>query len=183
MREPLQIVYRNLKPSDSIERCVRKRLAALEDICDDIIGCEILIETDPAYSKTENHVHIHLDVTVPGGVLSLDNDTNQPKSIKNITAQLKTVFSDMYRQLERYAVQDSAAPAWEDLPFSGTVSELTFDMNYGVITGAGGLEVYFHRNNVVDNAFDRLEVGSPVRFAVLPCLIGAQAVCVKLVSH
>ena len=66
------------------------------------------------------------------------------------------------------------------LPGSGVVTELVAGMNYGIITTAGGLEVYFHRNSVLDGEFDRLDTGSRVRFAAAPSLLGAQAVMVKL---
>ncbi len=67
-----------------------------------------------------------------------------------------------------------------ELPASGVVTELVAGMNYGIITTPDGLEVYFHRNSVLGGAFDRLETGSPVRFAAAPGLLGAQAVTVKL---
>jgi len=36
---------------------------------------------------------------------------------------------------------------------------------YGFIETAVGREVYFHRNSVLDDAFEHLTVGSEVRFA------------------
>ena len=38
---------------------------------------------------------------------------------------------------------------------------------YGFIETADGREVYFHRNSVLDDAFEHLTVGSEVRFAEL----------------
>ena len=37
--------------------------------------------------------------------------------------------------------------------------------DYGFIATSDGREIYFHRNSVIDDAFDRLSVGSEVRFA------------------
>jgi cold shock CspA family protein len=74
---------------------------------------------------------------------------------------------------------DATAMATE-LTGSGVVTQLVAGMNYGIITTPDGVEVYFHRNSVLDGAFDRLDTGSRVRFAAAPGLLGAQAVTVKL---
>jgi cold shock CspA family protein len=43
-------------------------------------------------------------------------------------------------------------------------------------------EIHFHRNSVIDNAFDRLSVGSEVRFAEELGEKGAQASTVYLIG-
>jgi len=55
-------------------------------------------------------------------------------------------------------------------------------MNYGLISTPEGVDVYFHRNQVIDGAFDRLKIGSTVKFSLAPSLLGAQATEVQLVS-
>ena len=37
---------------------------------------------------------------------------------------------------------------------------------YGFITSSEGNEIYFHRNAVLQEAFDRLKVGSDVRLVI-----------------
>jgi cold shock CspA family protein len=38
--------------------------------------------------------------------------------------------------------------------------------DYGFAEAPDGQEVYFHKNSVADNAFDKLEVGSEVRLVI-----------------
>ena len=52
----------------------------------------------------------------------------------------------------------------------------------GFIETADGREIYFHRNAVLDGAFDRLSVGSEVRFIEEQGDKGAQASTVRLVG-
>ncbi|MGO9847760.1 MAG: cold-shock protein [Methylocella sp.] len=54
--------------------------------------------------------------------------------------------------------------------------------DYGFIETSDGREVYFHRNSVLDNAFDRLTVGSEVRFVEEIGQKGPQASTVRLVG-
>jgi cold shock CspA family protein len=50
----------------------------------------------------------------------------------------------------------------------------------GFIETADGREIYFHRNSVLDNGFERLTVGSEVRFVEEIGEKGAQASTVRL---
>ena len=45
------------------------------------------------------------------------------------------------------------------------VAKFVAGEGYGFIETADGREVYFHRNSVLDDAFEHLTVGSEVRFA------------------
>jgi cold shock CspA family protein len=44
------------------------------------------------------------------------------------------------------------------------VSKLFPEQGYGFIETRAGAEVYFHRNSVLNHAFDRLTTGTEVRF-------------------
>ncbi len=46
----------------------------------------------------------------------------------------------------------------------GHVAKFVAGEGYGFIETADGREVYFHRNSVLDDAFEHLTVGSEVRF-------------------
>jgi len=52
----------------------------------------------------------------------------------------------------------------------------------GFIATADGQELYFHRNSVLEDAFDRLEVGTEVRFAEEQGNEGPQASTVALLG-
>ena len=64
----------------------------------------------------------------------------------------------------------------------GRVSKISAEEDYGFIATPDGREIYFHRNSVIDNAFDRLSVGSEVRFAEELGEKGAQASTVHLIG-
>ena len=53
---------------------------------------------------------------------------------------------------------------------------------YGRIEALGGQVIYFHRNSVLKKAFDKLEIGSEVRFAEEAGEQGPQASSVTLVG-
>ena len=53
-----------------------------------------------------------------------------------------------------------------DGPIYARVVQLYAEQNYGFIEAPGRLNVYFHRVVVEDDAFDDLEVGSEVMYAL-----------------
>ena len=50
-------------------------------------------------------------------------------------------------------------------PPHALVSKIFVDRGYGFLEDGDGREVYFHRNSVLDGKFERLTVGTKVRFA------------------
>jgi len=72
--------------------------------------------------------------------------------------------------------------AHEPVP-EGRVSKLFAHEGYGFIATGEGREVYFHRNSVLNGGFDRLDVGTRVRFAEEAGKEGPQASTVELVGH
>ena len=64
----------------------------------------------------------------------------------------------------------------------GRVTKFLAGEDYGFIESAHGREIYFHRNAVIDGAFDRLKVGSEVAFVEEAGEKGAQASTVRLIG-
>jgi len=182
MREPLQITYRRIAPSNSIETCVRDRVSALESCYAGIISCDVLIESGGTDRPQDQGLHIHLDVCLPDRELDVDRDAEGPAPGGNIVAEVQAAFSEMEQQVKDYARHAHVPVSAGNLSGRGVVSELVAGMNYGLISTPEGTDVYFRREHVIDGVFDRLEIGSTVEFSVAPSLLGAQATRVRLVS-
>ena len=69
MKLPLEIVFRNLEPSDAIEAKVRERADKLDSFYPDIMSCRVVIEADHKHHHKGNLYHVVVDVTVPGAEL------------------------------------------------------------------------------------------------------------------
>jgi cold shock CspA family protein len=65
----------------------------------------------------------------------------------------------------------------------GRVSKLFPEQDYGFIETPEGGEIYFHRNSVLPPGFDRLEIGTEVRFAEEAGQEGPQASTVAIVGR
>ena len=84
--------------------------------------------------------------------------------------------------IEALAQRASGKVKLHEVDAHGRVSKISAEEDFGFIATPDGREIYFHRNSVIDNAFDRLSVGSEVRFAEELGEKGAQASTVYLIG-
>ena len=53
-----------------------------------------------------------------------------------------------------------------EVPLHGKVLQLFPDQGYGFVDASDGREIYFHKNSVLRDGFDKLEIGHDVRLVV-----------------
>jgi ribosomal subunit interface protein len=182
MQKPLQITYRRIDPSDAIESDIRERVAKLEQFCDNIIGCKVVIEASHHRHHQGNLFHVRIDLTVPGRELVVSREPSQHHAHEDAYVTVRDAFDEMRRQLEDYLRTRRGKVKTHEIPLHGEVSELYRERDYGKITTPDGREVYFHRNSVLNGGFEKLDLGSPVRFSEEQGLLGPQATTVRLIG-
>jgi len=177
MQIPLEISTRDVTLSPQIEGELRKRADKLERHFHRITSCRIALER-----PTGNHHHdggpyrVRVDVTVPGMELVAD------KQAEEIFIAIRDAFDAADRQVEAFVERRRGFVKSPATSAEGKVVRIFADEGFGFITAPDGREVYFHRNAVDVPGFDRLAVGSRVRFAEEQGLEGPQASIVSLVE-
>lgn len=75
-----QITFHGLQPSESLERDVRERIDWLEQFYPGVIGCRVRLEVPHRHQSHGRHMHVHIEMTVPGGppILVTHEPTLQP---------------------------------------------------------------------------------------------------------
>jgi cold shock CspA family protein len=114
----------------------------------------------------------------PGSSPPAAKVSHQPsddRSHVHVEVVIKDAFAAARRQIEALAQRASGKVKLHEVEAHGRVSKISAEEDYGFIATPDGREIYFHRNSVIDNAFDRLSVGSEVRFAEELGEKGAQA--------
>jgi cold shock CspA family protein len=92
---------------------------------------------------------------------------------------IRDAFKEARRRLQDYTRRASPkAKRHETMP-AGRVIKLVPDEGYGFLEATDGHQVYFHRNSVLNRAFNRLKLGSQVAFVEELGEKGAQASTVK----
>ena len=168
MQVPLQITFHHLDPSPTAETKVRERVAELEQFYDRITSCRVMIEAPSRRHHEGRLYHIRVDLNVPGREIVVKRDPPEHHAHEDIYVAVRDRFDAVRRQLEDYARRQRGDIKAHEVPVHGRVGSLIAEKDYGFIDASDGTEVYFHRNAVADEGFDKLAVGDEVRFTVHP---------------
>jgi ribosomal subunit interface protein len=162
---PLQITFRDVPPSAAIEARIRDQVAELEQFYHRIMSCRVVVDSPHRHQHQGRLFGVRIDLTLPGRELVTGRAPSQNHAHEDVYVAIRDAFDAARRQLEDHARRErgeikSHAPAAE-----GWVARIFSEPGYGFIETPDGREIYFHRNSIVDGDFDRLEVGTAVRFA------------------
>ena len=165
MQLPLQVTFRDMPHSDSVEAKIRERADKLDKFYSSIMSCRVVIEAPHTRHHQGKRYHVRIDLTVPNGELVVSKDQHADRTHENVYVALRDAFDAAQRQLKNYARKQRHNVKTHEVAPHGKVTEVFPYMDYGLIHTRDGREVYFHRNSVLNGGFDNLELGTPVRFA------------------
>jgi cold shock CspA family protein/ribosome-associated translation inhibitor RaiA len=195
---PVQITFRNLDRSVTVEEWIREEAAKLDTFYERIMSCRVVVELPNRRRKWGSLYHVRIDLTVPGAELIVKEQPSLHSAIQQIEEEktakhlevkaphkdLRQAIDDAFkaagRRLQDYARRRRGdVKSHERLP-RARVSKL-FPEGYGFLETLGGREIYFHSNSVLHGAFNHLKVGSAVSFVEEQGEKGPQASTVRLV--
>lgn len=180
MEIPLQITFRNVDPSETVEAKIRERAKKLERFNNDIINCRVVVEAPHKRQHKGILYNVKIDMTLRDGELVINRLPEKNRAREDVYVAMKESFDAACRKLEDYARRRRGeVKSHETGPF-GRISVLFPVDDYGRIETPDGRDIYFHRNSVLNADFDKLEVGDRVRFEEEPGESGPQATTVRV---
>jgi len=183
MQTPLQITFRDVESSAAVEANIREKAAKLEQYYDRIMSCRVMVEAPHGHKHQGRLYRVRIDVGVPDGELVVSHEHHHRDSAhEDVYVAIRDAFDAMKRQLEDYARKQRGDVKQHVVPEGGHVISLHPEEDYGKIETPEGRVLYFHRNSVLKDAFDKLEIGSEVRFSEEAGEQGPQASSVTLVG-
>jgi ribosomal subunit interface protein len=164
MQSPVQITFRDISPSSALSAHVEKRAAKLETFFDRITKCHVVVEAPHSrHHKQGKRFHVRIDLHVPGTELVVTKNPAEAK--EDVYAAIDDAFGDAERALEEFARFHQPDTKIRAKQPHGIVTKVFGDRGYGFIQNEDGNEIYFHRNSVHGARFDKLVIGTKVRFA------------------
>ncbi len=166
MQVPLEIAFHNMDPSPAIEADIREKAAKLERFFDRIVGCRVVVEAPHRRRRKGRLYNVRIDIGVPGETLAVTHTGPRDHAHEDVYVAIRDAFDAAVRRLEDHARRVRGDVKAHEAPLHGEVIRLFPEDGYGFIATSDGREIYFHRNSVVGDAFDRLAEGSEVRLVV-----------------
>lgn len=163
----LQVTFRNIDASPTVEDRIRERARELERFFDHIISCRVVIEA-PKRRHHGDLYHVRIDLKVPGREIVVKRDPPEQHAHEDIYVAVRDAFDAVRRRIEDHARRRRGDVKSHDVPAHGSVASLIAEGDYGFINASDGTEIYFHRNAVANGGFDRLKIGEEVRFSMHP---------------
>ncbi len=182
MKLPLEITFRNMKPSAAVEAAVRERATKLDKFYEQVMACRVTINAPHKHHHKGNLYHVRIDLTVPNGELVVSRNAHDNHAHEDVYVAIRDAFDAIRRRVEEHARRRRGHVKNHDIPAHGRVARLHPEEDYGTIQTDDGRELYFHRNSVLNASFDKLEPRTEVRFAEVPGDLGPKASTVTVVG-
>lgn len=183
MQVPVEIAFQHCEPSKEIRSEIARQVKRLEKFSHRITSCHVVIAGPQTRHREGDLFKIDVRIAMPErkDVIVGRTHGDAPEHEHALVA-IRDAFDAAVRQIESDA-RDMSGQVKEHVAEShGRVKKFLAGEDCGFIETAEGREIYFHRNAVLGGAFDRLIVGSEVRFVEEKGVKGAQASTVRLVG-
>lgn len=158
MKLQLQITTRDIPHSDALENHIREKAEKLDTFYPNVMGCRVVVEIPHKHKHQGRMFRVRLDITVPGKELVANHEH------EDVYVAMREAFNAAKRQLEDYGRRQRGDIKVHTPVLRGKVIRLIPDEGHGFIETLEGEEVYFHRDNLAENNFEKLEEGSEVQF-------------------
>ncbi len=195
---PLQITFRNMEALPVAEQWIQSEALKLEAFYKRIMGCRVAVER-PLSHQEGSPYHVRIDLTLPGGELVIKHEPSlatgarrlgeaeitkhlEARPHRNLHQAINNAFKAAGRRLQDYARRQHGDVKHREMPSVAKVTQLFQDKDYGFLVTPDGREIYFHKDSLLNQAFDRLTVGTSVTFAEEQGDKGPQASSVWIVA-
>lgn len=184
MQKPLELNYHDVPRSPWSEELIRKRADRLERFADDIVSCHVIVSQQHHHQHKGNPFRVSIEVRLPRNRrLMVAEEPAVVEQRSSLQAVINSAFEAMERRLQGAGEprrRDALRPSAEEP--RGLVVRLFEEEGYGFLRTPDGRERYFHRNSVLHGDFERLAVGTEVRFEPSEGEAGPQASTVQIVN-
>lgn len=183
MQTPPEIKFHDIDRSEWVENYIVERVQRLDRFADGITSCHVTLSQEAAKHNKGNRYSLMVEVRLPP---NHDIAAKKQKIVREMHTQLPALinlaFGAIETQLKRTAQLRRADVKRHDGEPRGLVAKLSPEEGYGFIRSFDNRDVYFHRNSVLHGDFERLTIGTEVRFSPEEGEKGLQASSVQVVA-
>jgi cold shock CspA family protein/ribosome-associated translation inhibitor RaiA len=171
-----------MEPSESIKAEIESEAKRLEKFSDRITSCHVTVIAPNNHHQHGVPYKVDIYIAMPEHKDIVVNKTHgDVKEHEHVTVAIKDAFASAQRQIEDAVREMRGYVKSHEGEDHGRVTKFLADQDYGFIETPDGREIYFHRNSVLEGAFDHLRVGAEVRFVVEIGAKGLQATTVRAI--
>lgn len=183
METPAQIDFQGMAPRPAVHEAVTRHIEQLEERFGRITACRVVVKGPGYHHQTGGLYAINVHLAMPHAKdVTVSHTTQNDERYADITFAINDTFKrarrqlqDRVRRLQRKVKQHEPSPV-------GRVARIDPSGEFGFIDTPDGREIYFHRNSVLNDGYQRLKPGTAVAFAEEAGEKGPQASTVRLLG-
>lgn len=185
MQIPLELNFHDVSRSEWSEDLIRERVSRLERYADDIISCHVIVSQPHRHQHKGNPYRVSIEVRLPRNrrLAVVEEPDDVVAEDAHLHPVIVNAFSTMEKRLKNTGEprrRDALRPDIEEP--RGLVVRLFEEDGYGFLRTPSGEERFFHRNAVLHDDFERLAVGTEVRFEPSEGDAGPAASSVQIIN-
>lgn len=166
MQSPPHIVFANMDTIEPVKAKIEGELVKLEKRFGDIITSRVTVQQAQNRHRKGDLYSVSVHINMPGGKdIHVNRDAGKDHGHEDINVAVRDVFLAAKRKLK----ETSRQMGWENKHRSVTphakVGTLVAEENYGFLVTDDGREIYFHRNSVANDGYEKLVVGEKVAYS------------------
>lgn len=184
MQVPLETSFRDIARTEELENLILSRMDKIERFCDYITSGEVFLERKQSSQNTGNPFRVRITLNIPPSqTVVVDKKTPAGDLDQPLATLIRESFDAAERQVKRITEkQRGEVKSHPDQEAVAIVEELRPEEEHGFLRTMDGRRVYFHQNSVTSGDFDRLSVGTGVRYSEEEGVKGPQATVVQIVD-
>jgi ribosome-associated translation inhibitor RaiA len=168
MQKEPRIAFQNMDASPALESDIRERIARLEEFHARLIGCSVVVQAPHRHSRKGRIYEIRIDLSLPGEDIAVTRESGLDHAHEDVHVALRDAFDAARRLLEDRQRREAPHRSKKHPDVGhGLVVRLFAEDGYGFLETADVREVYFQRNGLTGQTWDRIAVGSKLRFKEL----------------
>ncbi|MBN1208334.1 MAG: ribosome-associated translation inhibitor RaiA [Myxococcaceae bacterium] len=102
MNRALQITYRGMGSSEAMSEHIRDEAQKLEQFCDSIVGCHVVVEQPHKHQRQGKLFHVRVDLHVPGKDIVVGKEHAERRSHEDPYQAVNDAFEAARHQLLHY---------------------------------------------------------------------------------
>jgi cold shock CspA family protein/ribosome-associated translation inhibitor RaiA len=183
MQTPMEITFRHCEASEDLRSEIVRQAKRLEKYSSRITSCHVTVVGPGRRHKQGGVFGVELRIALPEHkdiiVTKTHGDVHERE---HALVAISEAFGAAQRQIEDAMRGMRGQVKTHSIENHGHISKFLAEEDCGFIETADGREIYFHKNAVLGGNFERLVVGSEVRFVEEQGEKGLQASTVRVVG-
>lgn len=184
MQVPLELSFRGIDSSPDIEDRIDEWINNLERVSDRIGSIRVAVEKPQEHQESGSPYRVRIDIThPPGHELVARREPGEGDIHEPLLAVLDDAFEAARKQLRTLVEkQQGKVKEHPQQAVNAFVEKIFQARGYGFLKATDGKEVYFHRNSVLGDGFERLKEGAGVHYTEEMGEKGPQASSVRIIE-